>query len=79
MLFAGIHSDVGGGYPAEGDGNGLSNISYRWLRDELRTLGAQVNAVARAEDPLGGIHCEWGGGKPWITSPAPSANRCRRA
>ncbi|AVR04161.1 DUF2235 domain-containing protein [Pluralibacter gergoviae] len=69
VLFAGIHSDVGGGYPAGGDGNGLSNISYRWLRDELRTLGAQVNSVARAEDPLGGIHCEWGGGKPWITSP----------
>ena len=67
--FAGIHSDVGGGYPSAGDGNGLSNISYRWLRDELIALGVKIKQVARPEDPFGGIHCEWGGGKPWLTSP----------
>ena len=69
VLFAGIHADIGGGYPAAGDGNGLSNISYRWLRDELLALGVEARTVARPEDPFGGIHCEWGGGKPWITSP----------
>lgn len=69
VQFAGIHSDVGGGYPAAGDGNGLSNISYRWLRDELIALGAKIKQVTRPEDPFGGIHCEWGKGKPWLTSP----------
>jgi uncharacterized protein (DUF2235 family) len=69
VLFSGIHADVGGGYSAAEDGNGLSNISYRWLRDELATLKVNLNIRHYDEDPLGRIHCEWGDGKPYKTTP----------
>lgn len=68
VLFPGIHADVGGGYSAADDGNGLSNISYRWLRDELAALKVNLNIRTYAEDPLGRIHCEWGDGKPYKTT-----------
>ncbi|MGU3522712.1 DUF2235 domain-containing protein [Enterobacteriaceae bacterium C23F] len=68
VLFPGIHADVGGGYSAASNGNGLSNISYRWLRDELAALKVNVRVVNYAEDPSGRIHCEWGDGKPYKTT-----------
>ncbi|HEY2453748.1 MAG TPA: DUF2235 domain-containing protein [Scandinavium sp.] len=69
VLFSGIHADVGGGYSAADDGNGLSNISYRWLRDELAALKVNLTLRPYNEDPLGRIHCEWGDGKPYKTTP----------
>lgn len=69
VLFPGIHADVGGGYSAINNGNGLSNISYRWLRDELAALNVMLTLHRYPEDPLGQIHCEWGDGKPYKTAP----------
>ncbi|MCS2158975.1 DUF2235 domain-containing protein [Scandinavium sp. H11S7] len=69
VLFSGIHADVGGGYSAADNGNGLSNISYRWLRDELAALKVNLTLRRYDEDPLGRIHCEWGNGKPYKTTP----------
>lgn len=68
VLFAGIHADVGGGYSAADNGNGLSNISYHWLRDELAALNVTFQSQSYPEDPLGRVHCEWGAGKPYKTA-----------
>ncbi|MBB1200790.1 DUF2235 domain-containing protein [Enterobacteriaceae bacterium 89] len=68
VLFAGIHADVGGGYSAADNGNGLSNISYGWLRDELAAMKVDLQIRSYPGDPLGRIHCEWGDGKPYKTA-----------
>ncbi len=39
VLFAGVHSDVGGGYPVAGNQSGLSDIALGWMADELRAIG----------------------------------------
>lgn len=69
VLFPGIHTDVGGGYPTEDGSSDLSTISYRWLRDELVGFGVRIARTPRPEDPLGPIHCEWKKGSLWLTGP----------
>lgn len=70
LWFAGVHSDVGGGYPE--NQNGLANIALRWMLDEAHGAGllldeARVAAeLARPEfqpDPAGTIHESLAG--PW--------------
>jgi uncharacterized protein (DUF2235 family) len=46
LWFAGVHSDVGGGYP--GEESGLSDIALAWMVDAARHHG--VEFVADAED-----------------------------
>lgn len=51
VWFAGVHSDVGGGYPeAE---SGLSKISLQWMLDQTRALGLPLDQ-ARVTRLLGG-------------------------
>lgn len=63
VWFAGVHSDVGGGYPESE--NGLANITLWWMLDEARRNGLLVDearvqaARARPEyrpDPVGKRH-----------------------
>lgn len=46
VWFAGVHSDVGGGY---GDANALSGVSMNWMIDKL-------NAAAKLRPPLPRVH-----------------------
>jgi uncharacterized protein (DUF2235 family) len=49
MWFAGVHSDVGGGYQAPD--NKLSRVPLRWMLGEAAAAGMQVNAgIARGLD-----------------------------
>jgi len=41
MWFAGVHADVGGGYP-EADG-GLWRVAFQWMLNEARNHGLHVN------------------------------------
>lgn len=51
VLFAGVHSDVGGSYPeAESQ---LSKIALRWMMDEAEAAGLRINPDRKA-DILGG-------------------------
>lgn len=56
VWFAGVHSDVGGGYPDES----LSYTSLTWmmdeLRDDLRFIPQFVDRAAALANPLGPIH-----------------------
>ena len=66
VWFAGVHSDVGGGYP-EAEGT-LSKVSLNWMLDEVIQLGLKINPDQRQHlmndakakhppaDPLGPIH-----------------------
>jgi uncharacterized protein (DUF2235 family) len=45
VWFAGVHSDVGGGY-AEAEGT-LSKVSLNWMLDEFIPLGLQIDANQR--------------------------------
>jgi uncharacterized protein (DUF2235 family) len=47
VWFAGVHSDVGGGY-SETE-SGLSKIALEWMLDEAAKHGLIVNGAARAE------------------------------
>jgi uncharacterized protein (DUF2235 family) len=68
VWFAGVHGDVGGGYPeAE---SGLSKLALEWMLDEAEAHGLIVNQPKRAEilsgappDPHGPIHKSLSG--PW--------------
>lgn len=57
VLFAGAHSDVGGGYPrAE---NGLSDIPLMWMIDQFQNIGVKFQRdylVPLAPDPLATAH-----------------------
>ena len=62
VWFAGMHSDVGGGYPDES----LSYVSLVWMMHEaeqagLRLLEEHKNAVAILSNSLGPIHNSRGG------------------
>ncbi|CAM3927925.1 DUF2235 domain-containing protein [Rahnella victoriana] len=59
-LFSGVHADVGGGYAALNQGNGLSDCAYIWMRNELIHLGLNVKVKQYSADFRGQIHCEWG-------------------
>ena len=55
--FAGVHSDIGGGYPE----HGLSDLTLNWIMDCLRTAGAEtdpavVAALGTKPDPMQAIH-----------------------
>jgi uncharacterized protein (DUF2235 family) len=56
VWFAGVHSDIGGGYPdAE---NGLSKITLEWMVREARAAGLLVDPVAVDRDLGGGSSAE---------------------
>ena len=59
--FAGVHGDVGGGYPE----TGLSDIALSWMWSRAAALGLAFNrAYARRHvrpDPLGKLHRSWTG------------------
>jgi uncharacterized protein (DUF2235 family) len=50
VWFAGVHCDVGGGYPEEE--SGLSKIALEWMLEEAKAAGLVVNA-ARQDEVLG--------------------------
>ncbi len=55
VWFAGVHSDVGGGY-AE---TGLSNVALKWMADEARRCGLLIDESVYQEnvpDPAGPMH-----------------------
>jgi uncharacterized protein (DUF2235 family) len=61
VWFAGVHCDVGGGYPPEE--NGLSMIALRWMLAESKSAGLLVDTVKEgsvltkiAADPGAKIH-----------------------
>lgn len=62
VWFAGVHSDIGGGYPEPQ--SGLAKITLQWMLREARAAGLLINA-AREADVMGA-----GGG---YAKPDPSA------
>jgi uncharacterized protein (DUF2235 family) len=67
--FAGVHSDVGGGYPP-GE-TGLSKIAFEWIVREARahdmdvddaTFAHELNEVGAPPDPAGPLHVSLKGG-----------------
>ncbi|TXC73375.1 DUF2235 domain-containing protein [Sphingorhabdus soli] len=59
MWFAGVHSDVGGGYPEEE--SGLSKFPLVWMAEESKAKGlhintAMLNHLARGRQRKGGTH-----------------------
>ncbi len=56
VWFAGVHSDVGGGY----EENGLSDIALQWMLRESERHGLLVDPAAEvrtlAPDPMGELH-----------------------
>jgi len=77
VWFAGVHSDVGGGY--EEDKSQLSRIALRWMVCEAQLAGLRVDPRRQADilgskppfapDPFGYIHDSltpaWWGGEVW--------------
>jgi uncharacterized protein (DUF2235 family) len=60
-LFAGAHSNVGGGYPTANKQCGLSDIALQWMIEQLTEHGVRFGAVPKdvAPDPLGPLHTPW--------------------
>lgn len=63
VYFAGVHSDVGGGYPPEE--SGLAKIPFEWMMREAKICGLDVDAAAlnrelsgtgAAPNPCGPLH-----------------------
>ena len=52
VWFAGVHSDVGGGYPD----TGLSDISLLWMMEKATAHGLTFNTIAANPDPLAPRH-----------------------
>jgi uncharacterized protein (DUF2235 family) len=55
VWFAGVHGDVGGGYPS----SGLSDLALRWMVERARSCGLEFEQGAFAStgpDPLGELH-----------------------
>jgi uncharacterized protein (DUF2235 family) len=77
VWFAGVHADVGGGYP-EKDGNAtLAKVSLEWMLREAAALGLLINADQREylmnnspkkppADPSGMIHESLAGLWKWM-------------
>jgi len=75
MLFAGAHSDVGGGYPASGQQCALSDAALLWMMEELakdHLLFRQDLPYVPSPDP-GGV-----GHQPWAHAPWTALPRARR-
>jgi uncharacterized protein (DUF2235 family) len=61
-LFPGAHSDVGGGYPVDGNQSGLSDGALQWVTRELmklRVAFAAIPAVTLRPDACGVSHAPW--------------------
>ena len=56
MWFAGVHSDVGGGYKAPK--NQLSRVPLRWMLSEARDAGMLCNGQVRANLDLDGTYLQ---------------------
>jgi len=53
VWFSGVHSNIGGSYPADADGAVLSDIPLDWLRREARDAGLQLEAhMTKALKPV---------------------------
>ena len=62
VLFAGAHSDIGGGYPYDKDECGLSDGTLKWMTNELALLGVRFSATPTflpEPDPIGPAHSPW--------------------
>src|SRR5262249_27723391 len=71
-LFPGSHSDVGGGYPVDGNQSGLSDGALQWVTTELaklRVAFAATPAVKVRPDACGVAHAPWDE-PPWNILPA---------
>lgn len=64
VWFAGVHSDVGGGYKHDSDGTSLADIPLSWLMKEAKSKGlnfdhflhpANLNATATQHDEYKGL------------------------
>lgn len=64
VWFAGVHSDVGGGYPDKE--SGLARITLKWMLAEARPLGLEIDE-AEEEDQLRGMGLK---GQPDALGPA---------
>lgn len=61
VWFAGVHSDVGGGYPD----HSLADIPFRWVADHAKAHGVRFQEGSPENvvgDPLGKIHKSYKGG-----------------
>ena len=59
IWFAGSHSDIGGGYPADADGSRIANVPLKWMLGEARKTGLIVEdhvVDANNGDTLARIH-----------------------
>jgi uncharacterized protein (DUF2235 family) len=59
--FAGVHCDVGGGYPTDSNGASLSNITLLWMASYAVAQGLELNPGALSEamlalDPFATLH-----------------------
>lgn len=72
VWFAGVHSDVGGGY--EPDESGLAKITFEWMMREARScdldvddaaLQRELNEIGESPNPNGKLHKSLHGG--WWT------------
>ena len=63
VWFAGVHSDVGGGYKKDPDGTILSDIPMRWLVKEAQSIGLTFEdfLFAAALNPTATQHDEYKG------------------
>jgi glutathione S-transferase len=76
VLFAGAHSDIGGGYPLAGE-SGLSDIALQWMIERLGEAGvrfAKTPMIAFEPDPLATSHMPWLR-LPWSVPPFMSSAR----
>ncbi len=71
VLCPGSHSDVGGGYPVDGNQSGLSDGTLQWVTGELTRLQVAFAATPAAPlrpDPCGVSHAPWDD-PPWDLLP----------
>jgi uncharacterized protein (DUF2235 family) len=66
VLYAGTHSDVGGGYPTSDNESGLSDCSLAWMTQQLAQLGvALAPSPGYVATPLPSAP----GHEPWLEAP----------
>jgi uncharacterized protein (DUF2235 family) len=62
VLFAGAHSDVGGGYPVTNDESALSDATLKWMTAEVSRLGVRFSVspfFVPKINPKGPAHSPW--------------------
>jgi uncharacterized protein (DUF2235 family) len=59
MLFAGAHSDVGGGYPPSDVPGGLADCGLAYMMQRFDALGVAFAKPAPTGNPLGVAHKPW--------------------